>query len=444
MKLARVVLCIAVAAFGSSAYAAESDRHLVLMKGTGISKSFQSKVAALGGEITYSHDVGFAIVAGLSDDAAAQLSGHSSVQEMALDSSFELDDMVDADSAAALEATIDSPEDPAAAFFFPRQWHLRAIQADAAWGAGRLGSEDVTVAILDTGIDYTHPDLDGLVDLSRSVSFEPFDDFLTSIFFPGKHPVTDLHYHGTHVAATVASNGLAAAGVTSATTLIGVKVCSVVGGCSFGGIIGGVLHAADNGAHVANMSLGGGFFRSEFGWYVGFLNRVFNYASQQGTLVVVSAGNEAIDLDHDGNLYKTFCSTAANVCVSATGPTSGGTTGPWTDVDTLTGYSNYGRSAINVSAPGGSGPPGWVWAACSQTSLVIPICGTGTYVLGMAGTSMASPHASGVAALIAEDVGRNPARIRAILEQSADDAGWPGADPAHGKGRVNAYNAVSQ
>lgn len=134
---------------------------------------------------------------------------------------------------------------------------MRAIDADKAWAAGEFGSEDVVVAILDTGIDYTYPDLLGRVDLSRSISLQPRDDALVSAFFPGKHPITDLHYHGTHVASTVVSNGYIVAGVTSMTTLIGVKVCSVYGGCNR--IFEGIKYAVDQDADITYMSLGGGF-----------------------------------------------------------------------------------------------------------------------------------------------------------------------------------------
>ena len=453
MKLARVILGLAIVSLGTSAYAAEADLHLVMLKGKGVSSSFQKEVDKLGGTITYSHDIGIAFVTGLSDDAAAALGGHKGVQEMMLDTAIEMDPLADAPSVDSVDAVPASPDNPADAFFFARQWNMRAIDADDAWAMGQLGSSDVTVAILDTGIDYTYPDLDGLVDLDRSISFVPEDDFYVGLFFPGKHPVTDIHYHGTHVAATVASNGFVAAGVTSQTTLMGVKVCSaVLGFCPGSAVIAGVLHAADAGADIANMSLGGGFLKKDYPGYVGFLNRIFNYANSKGTLVVVSAGNDAIDLDHDGNFYSTYCNTPNTVCVSATGPgySDNYRLGPWYDVDTLANYSNYGRSAINVAAPGGNVyldengvlRGGFVYAACSQTSLVVPICQTGNYIIGLAGTSMASPHAAGVAALIAEDVGSQPGRIKTKLQQTADDLGQRGTDPAYGKGRVNAYNAV--
>jgi subtilisin family serine protease len=120
------------------------------------------------------------------------------------------------------------------------------------------------------------------------------------------------------------------------------------------------------------------------------------------------------------------------------------------NVDALAPYSNFGRSAISVAAPGGAAAP--VWAACSGFSLAIPVCQarfynptTGAFsgfIVGVSGTSMASPHAAGVAALIASDGTTSPSQIAARLSQTADDLGQPGNDPAYGKGRINAARAV--
>jgi subtilisin family serine protease len=188
------------------------------------------------------------------------------------------------------------------------------------------------------------------------------------------------------------------------------------------------------------MSLGGGFSKAGNGRFVSLINRVFNYAKQKGMTIVVAAGNESTDLDHVGNLYKTYCDAPHVVCVSATGPTNATNVGPWQNVDAFASYSNYGRSAISVAAPGGNAS--FVTAACSRTSLLYTVCATGNYVLGSNGTSMATPHVSGLAALLVEDFGRNPARIRAKIQQSADDLGQPGTDPYYGKGRINVKTAL--
>jgi lantibiotic leader peptide-processing serine protease len=412
-------------------------------------------IASHGGTIVAMYrQIGVVVVDGLTAEGAAALEAQDGVFAVSPDYIFsvELPEGMAVEEAVLDEVANDNPQN---AFFFARQWHLQAIDAPAAWAAGFTGSSGVTVAIVDTGLGYLHADLVGLVDLSRSASFVPSDDALVQAFFPGAHPVADLHWHGTHVGATVSSNAFAAAGVTSKTTLIGVKVCNVNGSCPTSGVLAGLMYAADQGADIANLSVGGLFLKSLNPGFVSVINRAYTYANRQGMVIVTSAGNANTDLDrnihpaagHVPSLYASFCNSPTAVCVSATGPlTAGSVTGPWTELDTRAPYSNYGRSAIDVAAPGGRsgqiGAGGAVWAACSTFSLVIPVCQTGTFIVGASGTSMASPHAAGVAALIAANGTRNPAQIRNRLHQTADDIGEPGTDPFFGKGRVNAARAA--
>lgn len=460
-KRLSLVLCVFIA-FG--AFAGDA-RHLVSFK-SGIPQGFADQVSAAGGEVVFQHRV-LAIVSGLDEvgaDAVGRLSGVAEIQS---DASFTID--VEAGEADASYEAPSSPTNPAGAFFYSRQWHLWAIGANAAWAAGRLGSPSVKVAILDTGIDRQsspHADLAGRVNYALGAQFQLDNPLCIPTGFPFQ-PTDDLMFHGTHVAATVSSNAIAAAGVTSMVTLIPVKVLGLTntapavaspgtctgGSGSLGAVLAGVLYAADIDADVANMSLGGGFYKMGNGRYVGLINKTFNYAHQQGLVVVVAAGNESLDLDHDGPLLKTYCAAPNVVCVSATGPSKATTALVFENLDSFAGYSNYGRSSINVAAPGGtgSGVPanqrqrGYVTAACSRAAISagLSICGTGTFVVGSNGTSMAAPHVSGLAALIVEDVGKDkPAQVKSILQQSADDLGQPGTDPIYGKGRINVPAAI--
>lgn len=408
----------------------------------------ETAVSELGGTIGFYHaPTGYTIVRGIDADSA-ELLGNTAASLVLEDVEVSLPEF---ETSLLAESFVDdnSPSDPELAFFYPRAWNLRAIGADQAWAAGKLGSRDVTVAVLDSGIDYGHPDLAGLVDLSRSASFMPFDDLLTSIYFPGRHPVTDLRYHGTHVAATIASNAYVQAGVTSNVTLIGVKVLGYNGSGASSGVLAGILYAADNGADVINMSLGGAFVKyGSEGYHGQVINQVLQYAEKKGAVVVVAAGNNNWDLDHYVELkkdfglqasavYSTYCDAPNVVCVSATGPAAADSVnGPYYDINAFAGYSNYGRSAIDVAAPGGNAVP--VYAACTQTSLLYPVCSTGNYVIGLGGTSMAAPHAAGLAALIVSDIGSgNPAQVRAAMRNGADDLGATGTDPYYGKGFIN-------
>lgn len=458
-------------ASGSLATAADqlAGQYVVTFKGNGVPKDLAARVKALGGSVMASYNaLGVATVSGLSGAASQTLGKGTDIASVDADAMISVGEPASesnvamADVAATSDASAASQLDPSTAYFFRRQWNYTAISARQAWAAGYLGSSDVKVAILDTGIDPTYPDLVGLVDAAHSTSFVHSDDALIAQFFPGAPLYTDLNAHGTHVASTVSSKAAVVAGVTSKTTLMAVKVLGVSGSGPFSGIFAGLVYATDNGANVISMSLGSSFAKSQSKGFVGLLNRAVNYAHSRGVIVIVAAGNDATDLDHDGNGYAIFCSNGKVVCVSATGPDRAATVnGPYfPSLDLPAVYSNYGRSAINVAAPGGNfnpttGTAVYVYQACSRTWLVLANAATRTYAksvcalyparayaLGEIGTSMAAPHVSGLAALMAVRYGRNPGQIRAAIEQSADDLGQRGTDPQYGKGRINVARAV--
>ncbi|HEX2187972.1 MAG TPA: S8 family serine peptidase [Longimicrobiaceae bacterium] len=427
-----------------------ADRHIFVFSAKRIPADFEARVAAAGGTVERAFPaLGVASTRGLDGAAAASLGAAGDVAfwnndvEMTLDvpvGDMQVDGMGDV---AAVEGN--SPTNPTTASFYPRQWHLRQIGADRAWAAGRRGSPSVKVGILDSGIDYRHPDLVGRVDLSLSKSFVPADNALIQATFPGAHEIADLQYHGTHVAATVSSNAYSAAGVTSNLTLVGIKVLNRNGSGNSLNTLDAIVYAADIGLDVINMSLGiaNPMSRESLGWFNEMMNRAMEYAFEKGVVVVVSAGNENLDLSKLNGSFKAYCTASTVTCVSATGPSSRASiNGPWENIDGKASYSNYGTTHVSIAAPGGNGVSS-VTAACSSFSLAVPVCQTGVYVLGLNGTSMASPHAAALAALLVEQVGkRQPALVRQRLQQSADDLGKPGADPIYGKGRINMVKAL--
>ncbi len=474
--------------------ASATSRYVVLFKG-GAPTDFASSIAARGGTVELLHEgAGIAIVAGISADNAGAIEQNASVEAVVADFEYQgvnhkVEPMV-AEAGLASEAETQSQANPATAFFFPRQWHHRAIGANVAWAAGRLGSPGVDVAILDSGIDHLYPDLVGLVDQGRARSFVPTngtnpvlptDDQLIATFFPGRPIWSDLNGHGSHVASTVSSLAIVSAGVTSRVTLIPVKVLNARGLGSFTGILNGILYATDAGAEVINMSLGAVFLRDGYRAFTRVLDEVTKYARSAGVTIVVAAGNEALPLHPSNNgIYGAFCSTKNVICVSATGPNAGPLNGPYSpSVDFPAIYTNFGQQFIDVAAPGGN----WaenaqgqiisavgVWAACSKTGLTFvepPVppgsppgtpppppfyrkntCSNNpnsTYASGFIGTSMASPHVAGLAALLVEQLGRSPEEIKSTLARTSDDIvdfGKPGKDDFYGHGRINVPAAL--
>lgn len=445
----------------------ETGEYLVRLKGS--AAGFRASVEALGGSVSFIHQgAGVAVVSGLSAEGATQLAGAGSVAEVQPDAIVSLS-RPRSPVTEEMEAGIASQANPATAILYSWQWNMRAINADKAWAAGKLGNAGVTVAILDTGIDYTSPDMGGLVDLSRSVSFIPSDNAIRAANFPNRENVDDFNGHGTNVASQVSSTGFAFAGVTSRTTLMGVKVLDASGSGPISAILRGVLWAADHDADVINMSLGAMFTKAGGnGRTVGLFNQVFSYAKRQGAVIVVAAGNESTDLDHSmipdtagvmqryPSLYAAYCDATHVICVSATGPeTFGG------NPDVSSFYTNFGRSAVSVAAPGGNvggtasawpwgrGTASIVWSTCARNYLPNPAnpanrpCAARVSAMPMIGTSQAAPHVAGLAALLVAEMGKdNPAQIKARIQQSAVDAGQSGTDPYFGKGRIDVARAL--
>jgi subtilisin family serine protease len=241
-------------------------------------------------------------------------------------------------------------------------------------------------------------------------------------------------------------------------------VLSRTGAGNTGTTLAGIVWAADHGANIANASIGGGFLKNNHD-LVGlspYINRIFNYANRKGMLIVVAAGNSTIDMDHDGNAVNTYCDAPHVVCVSAIGPRLA-----TSDQNEPSYYTNFGRSAITVAAPGGNAdaangftlstwPWGndiasWVWSYCPKyriaglTATGVPIltaCVAGNRLSGSIGTSQASPHVAGEAAsILAANPGMSASDLKQAIIDSSDDLGPAGTDPFYGKGRINVAKA---
>lgn len=318
------------------------------------------------------------------------------------------------------------PDDP----YYSLQWHLDnaeygGIQMEEAWEI-ETGSASIVVAVVDTGVayeDYSQwrrryylaPDLAGTV-------FVPGYDFVEN----DTHP-NDDHSHGTHVTGTIAqstNNAVGAAGIAFSTAIMPVKVLDRYGSGSYANVAKGIEWATDHGADVINLSLGGRSPSST-------LEAAVKYAYDHGVTVIAAAGN-------DGSPQVSY-PAAYDDYVIAVGATRYDETKAY--------YSNYGAS-LDLVAPGGDtrvdqNGDGY-GDGVLQNTFNPSTKNTGDFgYYFFQGTSMATPHVSGVAALLlAHGDAATPDQVRAALEGTAKDLGADGWDGTYGWGLVSAYAAL--
>ncbi len=434
--------------------AASAAGFLVQVNGQ-LPSDLADRVAAAGGTLERVYpEIGYAYAVSDAPDFAATLAADQSIRSTTQDLVLQWTPQSDGFAALDGPAGQGIGFDPTDASFYPCQWNMRNIEAEGAWALGQFGDPNVKVAVLDTGIDPTHQDLAGKVDLAQSASFlsagsSPCNAILG---LPDEETIYDFRFHGTFVANQITTNGIGTAAVAPASNIVAVKVLNCNGSGSFGDIIAGILYAASlPDVAVINMSLGvpGGVPKNltGAGSLIAALNKAVNYAESQGKLVVSASGNDGLDMDHSGNAAFVPAESGSGIAIYATA---------WDD--SLASYSNYGVSGTWVGAPGGAGidpPPlagctvsptsqGGVIGACSSFSVFFGCAGGTFYLVGGSGTSFATPIAAGVAALIDGKAGGalNGHQLATALAHSADDLGTPGTDLYFSHGRVNARKAV--
>jgi subtilisin family serine protease len=272
---------------------------------------------------------------------------------------------------------------------YPSQWHLTQISGPTAWDS-EIGDNSLTIAILDTGVDSSHPDLGPRIVPGRNI-------------FNNNSDTADVHGHGTAVAGTaaaVADNGAGVGSVCWYCRIMPIRISDAQGWATYSNAASGLTWAANNGARVANIS-----YRMSNSLTV---RNAAQYFQSLGGVVTSSSGNDGI--------LDTTADNPYILTVGATGSSDG-----------ITSWSNTGNN-VDVTAPGES----------------ILTTMTGNRYGWWSGTSFSAPITAGVAALVKS---ANPdltgAQVLDIVRSSADDLGAPGWDATYGMGRVNAAAAIA-
>jgi len=441
-----------------------SSLYSVLFNAEAIPEDFAGQVEAAGGVVLYTvPEIGFAQVQ-LPDSAIGTIKGLSSVMVMNPAIAWELPEStkitVDADTVAA--ATED-------AFFWPIQWDIQRITQDGAAYEYGTGSHDTVVGIIDTGIDPDHRDL-VMNLLPGSKNFVPGPDGTVDI-----NDIQDMRGHGTHVAGSIAANG-AMLGVAPDIGFRAYKVFGQEKGAKSAWILSAMIAAADDGVDVINMSLGGfdsignifwtdpetgktekvGSDIADFKAY----RRAMKYVTDRNVVVVVAAGNDAIDSSNRkqvsefmnseyGQYGYDFRGATVNVPADLPGVITVSATGP---EDELAVYSNYGSGFIQITTPGGNydlrleyidqgRDEEYLANQLYRTEFCLSTGEDGTWYYSV-GTSMAAPKVAAAAALAIDKYGQMPNhKVAEMLEKSADKV--KGTDKKYfGAGHLNTLNLL--
>jgi lantibiotic leader peptide-processing serine protease len=492
-----------------------TETYVVLYKQQSVAAGASAAIQSAGGTLVYSYSqIGVVIARSASSSFRSALLQDSTIENVSSTAGFAYQLPSASDDAEGPPAG-DLPNAPAtdADSLSGLQWDMRQIHAPEAH-AITGGSPSVLVGDIDTGIDFTHPDLVANIDVANSANC------VSGAPVPGV-AAQDDNGHGTHTAGTIAaaSNGIGIVGVAPNVKIAGIKAGNTAGFFFPEAVVCSFMWAATHGFDVTNNS----YFADPFlfncrndpvqraVWKAE--QRAIRFAMQNGVTVVAAAGNESEDLSHPTmDITSPDDSTpvereVTNACVvipveipgvvgvSATGSFLQGTDAGQYPDNLKSFYSSFGISTTDVTAPGGDsryGTPPFTGTVAGRVLSTWPAALAATCVASrrvvdpgspaglwcyQQGTSMASPHVAGVAALIVSRYGSSdnphngklrPGQVEAILQQTADPQacpdtlplgyaavvgtqsgtpqtcqGGPGHNSWYGAGQVDAFNAIT-
>ncbi|MBI4056079.1 MAG: S8 family serine peptidase [Elusimicrobia bacterium] len=306
-------------------------------------------------------------------------------------------------------------------------WGIRKTSPEPAWDQ-TTGSTSVIVADIDTGVDRNHEDLrDNMWVNSGEIPGNGLDDddngYVDDVYgwdyANGDNDPIDDHGHGTHTAGTIAATGNNAVGVVGmnwSSRIMALKILTAGGSGNLADAIPAMIYAADNGARVTSNSWG-------CACYFQPLDDAIRYVHEAGVVTVTAAGNSSSDAV---DFYPASADMA--ITVAASDPN-----------DLKANFSNWGEK-IDVAAPGVD-----ILSVRASTNRICDASRTvAAQYCRLSGTSMATPHVAGLAALLlSQNPSLNPEEVRQTLRHGADDLGSPGKDTLFGYGRINAGNTLA-
>jgi subtilisin family serine protease len=454
-------------AFAAEPASSKEQRFSVLFNENRIPENFQNQLKSAGGEIIYSvPEIGFVQVKAPSG-SMKKIMGISDVQAVNPSISWNIPQQ---------QRIKEKAVNPEKAALWNKQWDIQRITQNGESYKLGTGSHQVVVGIIDTGIDRDHPDLVKNL-LPGSKNFVPAGGYLGTEPYESGNPdaFDDIHGHGSHVAGSIAGNG-AMLGVAPDA---GIRAYRVIGGSSAESawIFAAIIAAANDGSDIISMSIGGYdiigqvfYTDPETGKKINLGNdvadftaykRAVQYAAKKGSLIVAAAGNEGLNAGNKREVMNylnaayaenglSFVGAGFQVPGTLPGVVTVAATGQH---DVLADYSNYGPGFIDIAAVGGDLRLYNQYAAEGRLEEYMDkrlyeqefnlSTGPGGSYFWSAGTSMATPKVSAVAALLIDKYGKMPPhKLESLLYKEAVDPVKGEGRKYFGNGHLNAYKAL--